>query len=358
MLRKFLAALAMLFLCGTTAAQATIVGPLPYTLTNGSTADAAQVMANFNKIVNDVNTNVIFPAFSQQNYYAADSGAANAMVVTLSPAPALYVAGMVVNVKVAVANTGATTINANGLGAQNVVNLDGSVLKGSQLLAASIAQLIYDGTQFELNSLTPLALRQATVSRTNTIYTTSGAWTFMVPTGVYSLHIEGWGGGGGGGGTSGGFSAAGGGGGAYGFLYLTVSPGDVISGNVGIGGTGGASGGANTGATGGTTTILKNGASQCSLIGGSGGVGSASNITVAGGAGGNGSGSCPSITGQIGGYSFANVGNGGFGGSAARGAGGGSSAGGQGGNPGGGGGGTTGTGAGGVGGVGWVYIEY
>lgn len=36
----------------------TIINALPYNLTNGTTADASQVMADFNEIVNDVNTNV------------------------------------------------------------------------------------------------------------------------------------------------------------------------------------------------------------------------------------------------------------------------------------------------------------
>lgn len=35
----------------------TIISTLPYTLTNGSTADATQVMADFNQIVNNVNAN-------------------------------------------------------------------------------------------------------------------------------------------------------------------------------------------------------------------------------------------------------------------------------------------------------------
>src|SRR6516164_6675368 len=37
--------------------QAQIIGTLPYTLTNGQVADANQVMANFNTIVNSTNAN-------------------------------------------------------------------------------------------------------------------------------------------------------------------------------------------------------------------------------------------------------------------------------------------------------------
>jgi len=39
--------------------MATIVNPLPNTLTNGTTADANQVMVNFNQIVNNVNSNAV-----------------------------------------------------------------------------------------------------------------------------------------------------------------------------------------------------------------------------------------------------------------------------------------------------------
>jgi hypothetical protein len=344
------------------AAHATIVGPLPYTLANGQTADAAQVMANFNKIVNDVNNNVIFPSFSQQNYYAADSGAANAMAVVLSPTPSGYVAGMVLNVKVAVTNTGATTINANGLGAQSVVNLNGSTLKSQQMLAGEVAQLVYDGSQFQLTSLSPFAVRQSAVSRTTSVFTTSGNWTFTVPAGVYYVNVEIWGAGGGGGGANSAGLAAGGGAGGYSTFGLTVSPGDVLNGNVGAAASGGAAGAANNGGTGGTTTVFLNGVAQCNVTGGLGGAGSTSLTSGAGGLGSSPSGSAcgVNITGQSGwrAYGVSSSSGSGFGGSAPRGGVGGSDSSGGGGNPGGGGGGANGNNAGGSGGNGWVILTY
>jgi len=54
MYRRILALLALLF---ASSAQAQIVGSLPYNFTNGSTADATQVMANYNYIVSQVNAN-------------------------------------------------------------------------------------------------------------------------------------------------------------------------------------------------------------------------------------------------------------------------------------------------------------
>jgi hypothetical protein len=49
--------------------------------------------------------------------YAVDTGAANALVVTLATSPASYVAGLRISAKVAATNTGASTVNANALGA-------------------------------------------------------------------------------------------------------------------------------------------------------------------------------------------------------------------------------------------------
>lgn len=355
MLKKFLCALGVLAL-GLGEAQAAIVGPLPYTLTNGTTADAGQVMANFNKIVNDVNTNVIFPSFSQQNYYAADSGSANAIVVTLSPAPTSYVAGMVVNAKIAANNTGATTINANGLGTQNAVNLNGSALKSQQVLAGMVAQFIYDGSQFQLNSLSPLGIRQAAVSRTSQIFTAPGAWTFTVPVGVYFVTLEAWGAGGGGGGSSGGgFFAGGGASGAYGKSLLTVNPGDIISGVLGTGGTGGTNA-PTVGGAGGSTTVLLNAVLQGTATGGPGGL-AAAGAGAFGGIGQNVAGT----------WAISMTGDSGVGGQTAGPSGGSSPRGGvggklvtggcqTGGNPGGGGSGSTAAGCG--GGNGWVYIEY
>ena len=49
--------------------------------------------------------------------YAADAGATDAYAITLSPAPSAYSTGMVVHFYAKTANTGACTLNVNGLGA-------------------------------------------------------------------------------------------------------------------------------------------------------------------------------------------------------------------------------------------------
>src|SRR5690606_37521760 len=50
----------------------------------------------------------------------ADTGAANAMVVANTPAATAYASGLMLRVEVGTANTGATTINVDGLGAKAI----------------------------------------------------------------------------------------------------------------------------------------------------------------------------------------------------------------------------------------------
>lgn len=84
--------------------------------------------------------------------YAADSGAANAYVITLSPVPPAYVTGMVINFKATNANTGTSTVNVNGLGIKTIKRDSGVNLLRGDVLASQGVQAIYDGTNFQLTS--------------------------------------------------------------------------------------------------------------------------------------------------------------------------------------------------------------
>lgn len=84
--------------------------------------------------------------------YAADTGAANAYVVALDPAPTAYVIGLAVDMVTANANTTASTINVNGLGVKNIVQSDGSALTAGQIIANAVMSMRYDGTSFRLNA--------------------------------------------------------------------------------------------------------------------------------------------------------------------------------------------------------------
>jgi hypothetical protein len=81
---------------------------------------------------------------------APDTGTANNLVVTLSPTPSAYVAGMGIITKVANNNTGASVVNANQLGNVSIVHRDGSALVQGELLAGGMIGLMYDGTNFQL----------------------------------------------------------------------------------------------------------------------------------------------------------------------------------------------------------------
>jgi hypothetical protein len=81
-----------------------------------------------------------------QTLYGVDSGSANALVVSLTPALAEYKAGLTLRIKAANANTGAATLNVNGLGAKAVVRRDGSILRDSDVVSGAVQEYIYDGT--------------------------------------------------------------------------------------------------------------------------------------------------------------------------------------------------------------------
>lgn len=82
--------------------------------------------------------------------YVADTGAADAYVVALSTAPASYVDGLRLSVKITNANTGACTINVNALGAKSIKRPTGSDPSSGDLLAGAIVDLRYDGTNFQI----------------------------------------------------------------------------------------------------------------------------------------------------------------------------------------------------------------
>lgn len=85
--------------------------------------------------------------------YAADSGVADAMVVTLSPVPTSLTAGMIVYVKAKYANATTTpTINVNGLGAKTIVKAVSTALLAGDIQANQFITLVYDGANFILQN--------------------------------------------------------------------------------------------------------------------------------------------------------------------------------------------------------------
>ena len=144
----------------------TIINPLPYNIANGQAVDAVPVMADLNQIVSNVNANAAALAGSSSQVfnvanaatsteavalgqaqaggynYAADTGAANAYAMALTPAPAAITPGMLVGIRGIVAgNTGASTFNLNGLGALPIQGPGAAALQGGEFVAGGNAIL-------------------------------------------------------------------------------------------------------------------------------------------------------------------------------------------------------------------------
>ena len=102
--------------------------------------------------------------------YAADSSAdANTITANLTPAIGAYVEGMAVDIKVQATNTGAVTMNLNGLGAVSV-KFRGADVEPGDLVDGQIYRFYYDGSFFQL-----AAVRDRTVRRTTYVVLSGGS---------------------------------------------------------------------------------------------------------------------------------------------------------------------------------------
>jgi hypothetical protein len=98
--------------------------------------------------------------------YGVDTGSANAYVVTLTPAAASYENGMILAFQPVNSNTGASTINVNGLGSKSIVNAASLALNGGEISANAICTVMYDGTNFRIIGPCPLSVIQTGLSTT------------------------------------------------------------------------------------------------------------------------------------------------------------------------------------------------
>jgi hypothetical protein len=86
-----------------------------------------------------------------QTRFAVDTGAADNLVIALTPALAEYKAGVSIKVLVAHDGTGApATINVSGRGTRAITRKGGAPLQPKDLSSLSVVTLDDDGTQFQL----------------------------------------------------------------------------------------------------------------------------------------------------------------------------------------------------------------
>jgi hypothetical protein len=81
--------------------------------------------------------------------YADDTGSVNTLSVAYDPPLTSYSIGLVLRVKVYVANTGAASIDA-GAGRVSIKKPNGAAVAAGDLPAAGLIELVYDGTNFQM----------------------------------------------------------------------------------------------------------------------------------------------------------------------------------------------------------------
>jgi hypothetical protein len=109
----------------------------------GASADTWGTKENTDRTLVDAAIESIVEKYN----YATASGV-DTILVTLSPAPLSYVAGLLVRFKTAGANTTGVTLNVNSLGAKTVKYRDGSALAAGALISGVIYTAEYNGTDF------------------------------------------------------------------------------------------------------------------------------------------------------------------------------------------------------------------
>ncbi|WP_316815843.1 hypothetical protein [Pedobacter nyackensis] len=81
---------------------------------------------------------------------AVTAAGANTYTASINPAITAYSMGQVFYIKITTANTGASTLNLNGLGAKTLVKDASAVLVSGDLLANKVYAVYYDGTNFQV----------------------------------------------------------------------------------------------------------------------------------------------------------------------------------------------------------------
>ncbi len=261
-------------------AFATIINALPYNFTNGSLADATQVMANYDEIVTDVNTNgahngvnsditsitglttALPPSEGGTVVYTGGTtaGSANAQtLVTVTPSAFALTAGNIVTGIAGASNTTTATLATNGTTAKTVKYTASTGL--ANLYAGAITSggayaFLYDGTQYQLLNPT---LAASTALLNIQVFQTPGDITYTPTAGMTKAVVKMVGGGGASGSTTGagGQSATGGAGGGADTTELFVTAAQIgvsAAGHVGAAGAAGSSGN-NPGGPGAATTF-------------------------------------------------------------------------------------------------------
>ena len=146
------------------------------TAAQGIKADNAATQAAFNTHVGD---------YVRQPGYAITTGSANTYNATLNPSPIL-VDGTGIVVKIHAANTGASTLNVNGLGAKPIIDSKGNFIKAGKLLYGRIYSLKYDGVNFQLQGEGGEIPKLTNLIKNGSFESNANSWTLTGATTIVS----------------------------------------------------------------------------------------------------------------------------------------------------------------------------
>jgi hypothetical protein len=124
--------------------------------------------------------------------YQADAVGTDSYAITCTPAPTAYTTGMRFTFKAGTANTGTCTLNVNSLGAKTI-KLGTSNLYTGQILANQVVEVVYDGTDMQLVSMSPLSTNATiteAVASSNTRTTNAASVGYNQSTTVYTKMKE------------------------------------------------------------------------------------------------------------------------------------------------------------------------
>lgn len=124
--------------------------------------------------------------------YAASISGTNTITGTIAQAPTAYLTGQVYRFIAAGANTGAATLNLNGLGAKAITKKGTSPLVGGEISSGACIEVMYDGTQFQLMGLSHIASGTAvTASGTSVDFTSIPSWVKRITVSISGLSTNG-----------------------------------------------------------------------------------------------------------------------------------------------------------------------
>jgi|GEM_PF-4782702 len=111
--------------------------------------------------------------YNRSNAIYTTTGTGNAYILTWEGAPLAYVKGEKLAFFADRANTGAATLNINGLGAKAIIMPDGSALTASQIKAGRIVEVAYNGVSFIMLGYVDQNLKLGDVSANTLVLTTA-----------------------------------------------------------------------------------------------------------------------------------------------------------------------------------------